>query len=117
MPSPERETSKDHYSAQEMMERLRVEGENKSRKRRSNQPHILQRRQRRMWLILLAVAVFLLCFAWMLLQMMNKSRMEGEIFRTNVSRHLSGLIGCQVECDRGLFQWEIRPNATMPGAA
>ena len=100
MPAPERETSKDHYSMQEMLERLRLEGEHKSRKRRSNQPHILQRRQRRMWLILLAVAIALLCFAWILLQMMNKSRVEGEIFRASVNRHLSGLIGCQVECDR-----------------
>ena len=100
MPAPDRETSKDHYSAQEMMERLRAEGETKSRKRRSIQPHIMQRRKRRMWLILLAVAVLLMCFAWIILQMMNKSRVEGEIFRATVNRHLSGLIGCEVECDR-----------------
>ena len=114
MPTPDRETSKDHYSMQEMMERLRAEGETKSRKRRSNQPHVEQRRKRRRWLILLAVAILLLCFAWIILQMMNKSRVEGELFRASVNRHLSGLLGCQVECDRFRSpDWQTAESSNM----
>jgi hypothetical protein len=103
MPSEDSPDSKQNYSVQEMMNRLRHEGEGSSstrRKRRTHQPILQAKQRRKTALIIAAILIVVLMISVVAFGMLNRARIEGEIFRSSASRRLSSAIGNRVECDR-----------------
>lgn len=99
------DSQKDKYSVQEMMDRLRtapaaVSPTTGKRKRRSSQPVVLGRKKRRRWFVIIILSALLIGFGIMIFLMLNRTRIEGEIFRSTANRRFSEALGCEVECDR-----------------
>ena len=104
MPLPSDSSSpsdKTNYSVQDMMDRLRHEGgSGGSRRRRSVQQKVETKKRRRVGLVLTFVAIGLVLCGIVVFQMLNRARIEGEIFRLAASKQLSALIGAEVNFDR-----------------
>jgi hypothetical protein len=100
-PDPESPSDKSSYSVDEIMERLRHDGSTGgSRRRRTMQQKVVTKKRRRYGLIFVFLAVSLILGTIVVFQMLNRARIEGEIFRLAVSQQLSSLMGAEVDCDR-----------------
>ncbi len=101
----ETDPGKEHYSMQEMMDRLR-EGRGTGghgggrRRRRSHQPVKETRQRRNRWLLVTIVLVGLLFVGVLVVGMLNSLRIKGEVFRQEANRRLSAMARAEADCDR-----------------
>ncbi len=94
-------SDKDAYSVQEMMERLRQDGgKGGPRRRRSVQQKIVTKKRRRFGLLLVFLVMAAILGSIVVFGMLNRARVEGEIFRQSANQQLSTLAGASVDCDR-----------------
>ncbi len=92
---------REHYSVDEMMERLRQGGEgHRRRRRRSHQPAVMARKRRRRWVVISGGILAALFLAGLCFHLYNRMRVSGETFRANANRRFSGMLGTNVEWNR-----------------
>ncbi len=120
-PDTDPASDKSSYSVQEIMDRLKHEGgSGGSRRRRSVQQKVVTKKRRQFGLIFIFLAVFLVLGAIVVFQMLNRARIEGEMFRQAVSQQLGSLLGVEVDCDRlrpdGLYSLSS-PNLRLKSSA
>lgn len=120
MPKTEPDQSKAKYSVKEMMDVIRTDADKGTRRRRSHQPVVVEKRRRRKFVIFAISLLLLLGFAGVILQMLNRARVEGEIFRASANRRFSSVLGCVVDFDRFRVQtWHDIdcPNVRLTGTS
>lgn len=120
MPQTEPDQPKAKYSVKEMMDVIRTDADKGTRRRRSHQPVVLEKRRKRKFVIIGIVILMVLGFAGVILQMLNRARVEGEIFRASANRRFSSALGCVVDFDRFRVQtWHDIdcPNVRLTGTS